>query len=78
MEILLWILGVISSVLVLFLGWMGGAIVEIKKSVAVIEEKLSTGDKKHDDFDTRISKHDEQIAQLQTDIAVLKSKEKKL
>jgi len=75
MEILVWALGVISALLVAFISWIASAVVDIKKSIAVIDEKLSQGDKRHDDFDNRISHLEEQISSMQTDIAVIKAKE---
>jgi hypothetical protein len=73
MEILVWALGVISALLLSFMGWIAIAVIDIKKSIAVIDTKLSQGDKRHDDFDARISHLEEQISSVVTDIAVIKS-----
>lgn len=74
MEVLVWALGIISALLVAFISWIASAVVEIKRSVAVIEEKLSTGDKKHDDFDARIGHLEDSVHKMQMDIAVLITK----
>lgn len=74
MEVLVWALGIISALLVAFISWIASAVVEIKRRVAVIEEKLSTGDKKHDDFDARIEHLEDSVHKMQMDIAVLITK----
>lgn len=74
MEVLVWALGIISALLVAFISWIASAVVEIKRRVAVIEEKLSTGDKKHDDIDARIEHLEDSVHKMQMDIAVLITK----
>lgn len=55
-----------TTILLAFLAWLGTAIVEIKTSVAVINQKLSSGDKKHDDFENRIKKLEDKVWEIQS------------
>lgn len=66
MELVVWLLGIMTTILLAFLAWLGTAIVEIKTSVAVINQKLSSGDKKHDDFENRIKKLEDKVWEIQS------------
>lgn len=66
MELVVWLLGIMTTILLAFLAWLGTAIVEIKTSVAVINQKLSSGDKKHDDFESRIKKLEDKVWEIQS------------